>query len=721
MSTRYKLFRDQISIILYLATTFSLLISCSLDQKVAPGLISGVLALVPYQDDQDDLTSQQANQLRIYRSTLMAPTGAGTGTDAATRQSAAEELIAMKIPQAIAVLTEAMSSEQEPVVIAVIIALDSTAEPVLELLPAAIATLQNGSPTIVSRLGMVLPKYGYDALEKVASAALDSTMAFTKRLGPISALGSFRSRESAGYLMQLLELQPTEPQEVLIGVCESLQRLTGLPHGKDVNRWRAWWAEHKNEPYENWLRIMVQRLSTRITQLEQQSQKQITSLVDATRRIAEAERELFVRLTPEEQFARLQLLLGEPWTEVRQFAVDRVERLLRDSELPPIEVQDKLAERLSDSKESPALRVSVARLLNDLNYLKIGELVVATLASETEPGRAAAYLEILFKRPTIAGFDPAIKWLGNKDAKSAAADAIWVLLVNGSLNQEQLDKLSVELRQTLSDNAEPGRVRLLAGLGLQSDLAHLEAWLSSDDPLLRSAVAQGFAHARIINPLKQHATDEAVFPHLVQLLSRGPYDVTTLRELAALVAPTAQNQMWTTALVTFSSKLPANLMLQADDALIGITHIDEALRGIILSRGAQLSESALGNNERWPLFMRLSELWIATGKYQQAHDLLLRIDETVTLPNLAQLRFKAAALANQYDLAFGFAGDSAIWVKLLSETVEADPQVAARLRDEISRRFADGLDEQTKAMFDAANAKLPDDDGAETAGSESEG
>ncbi|MCH8824462.1 MAG: hypothetical protein IH984_13260 [Planctomycetes bacterium] len=639
----------------------------------------------------------------------MAPVA--SGTDSATRQSAAEELIAMKIPQAFAVLTAALGSDQEPVVIAVINALDSAAEPVTELLPAAISTLQNGSPTVVSRLSIVLPRYGNSALKQVADATLDARAASAQRLGPISALGSFRSRESAGYLMQLLERQPTEPQDILNGVCDSLQKLTGLPHGRNVNRWRTWWAEHKNEPYEDWLRIMVQRLSSRITQLEQQAQQQQTSLDDAAKRIAEAERELFVRLSPQEQFVRLQQLLGEPWTDVRQFAVDRVERLLRDSEIPPVDVQDKLAQRLADPGESPTLRVSTARLLNDLNYTSTAELVVAVLAHETDPSRAAAYLEILYKRPTIEGFELAVKWLSHTDAKSAAADALWALVINGSLNQDQLTKVSVAIRQTLGEDVQVSGARLLAGLGQQPDGAQLETWLNSDDPLLRSAVAEGLAHAKIIDPLRQHAADEAVFPYLVKLLSRGPYDVATLRELAALVAPTAQNQMWTTTLVTFSSKLPANLMLQADDVLIGITHIDETLRGIILSRGAQLSENALSADERWPLFMRLSELWIVTGKYQQAHDLLLRIDKTVTLPNLAQLRFKAAALANQYELAFGMAGDSATWVKLLSETVEADPQVAARLRDEISRRFADGLDEQTKAMFDAANAKIIDESG----------
>ena len=709
MSTQSTRFRGRTSIILCLAVMPSQLISCSLDDKAAPGLISDVLAILPFQDDQDGLTSQQSNQLRIYRSTLMAPVA--SGTDSATRQSAAEELIAMKIPQAFAVLTAALGSDQEPVVIAVINALDSAAEPVTELLPAAISTLQNGSPTVVSRLSIVLPRYGNSALKQVADATLDARAASAQRLGPISALGSFRSRESAGYLMQLLERQPTEPQDILNGVCDSLQKLTGLPHGRNVNRWRTWWAEHKNEPYEDWLRIMVQRLSSRITQLEQQAQQQQTSLDDAAKRIAEAERELFVRLSPQEQFVRLQQLLGEPWTDVRQFAVDRVERLLRDSEIPPVDVQDKLAQRLADPGESPTLRVSTARLLNDLNYTSTAELVVAVLAHETDPSRAAAYLEILYKRPTIEGFELAVKWLSHTDAKSAAADALWALVINGSLNQDQLTKVSVAIRQTLGEDVQVSGARLLAGLGQQPDGAQLETWLNSDDPLLRSAVAEGLAHAKIIDPLRQHAADEAVFPYLVKLLSRGPYDVATLRELAALVAPTAQNQMWTTTLVTFSSKLPANLMLQADDVLIGITHIDETLRGIILSRGAQLSENALSADERWPLFMRLSELWIVTGKYQQAHDLLLRIDKTVTLPNLAQLRFKAAALANQYELAFGMAGDSATWVKLLSETVEADPQVAARLRDEISRRFADGLDEQTKAMFDAANAKIIDESG----------
>ncbi|MCZ6851957.1 MAG: hypothetical protein O7F17_09975, partial [Planctomycetota bacterium] len=367
-----------------------------------PGALSAV-GTDPAQDDREDLTPSQRRQLEIFQSTLLSPPTAEI--EPATRRGAAEELIAMRMTPAIAILRQALGSGRGPVVIAVIEAMEASPQPVAGLLQTVVERLQDGSPQIVERLNSLLLRYGEPALQLAGSMALDRGAPSAARLGPINALGSFRSRQSAGYLMTLLEREPPEPAEVVAGACRSLERLTGFPFGSDAKRWRTWWADHKDEPLENWLRIMVQQLSARVADLDQRIQQLKRDNDTIAQRVVGAERELFVRLSPEDQFARLQTLLNDPLTPVRQFAVDRVERLLRDSELAPIQVQDKLAERLADAGEGRSLRLSAARLLNDLNYPRTGELVAAALASESDPTRAGGYLEILVKRPSPSALD----------------------------------------------------------------------------------------------------------------------------------------------------------------------------------------------------------------------------------------------------------------------------------------------------------------------------
>ena len=674
----------------------------------APLTLPGALSTAdtePIQEEQEDLTARQRRQLEIFRSILLSPSSAEIAPE--TRRGAAEELVAMRIAPATSILGQALGSANEATVIAVIEAMEASSEPVAGLLATVIATLQSGSPEIVARLSSLLPRYGQPALQQTGAASLDRDSPVASRLGPITALGSFQSRESAGYLMTLLERDPPESPPVVAEACSSLERLTNIPFGSDANQWRTWWSAHKDEPLEDWLRNMLEQLSTRVAELEHQMQ-QLRRDNDATaQRVVDGYRDLFVMLPPEDQFTRLETLLGDALAPVRQFAVDRVERLLRDSELAPVQVQDKLAERLADAGEVGDLRLSAARLLNDLNYPRTGELVGAALAAESDATRAAGYLEILVKRPRPEALAVLMHWIAVAQTSTSAADALWALVSSAALDEAALGQLRPEARRAASQYVTPAQVRLLAGIGQDIDRAGIENWLDSDDVALRSAAAQGLSWAGVLEPLQQRAADEAIYPHRINLLARGAVDLNTLRELARVAPPQPHQQMWTVALAGFFGKLPPGQMLQGDDLLASFEHIDQTLRVAVLARAAQLPDDALPADQRAALFVRLAELWLATGYAPLAHDLLVRIDEAAAPLNLAQLQFRAAALSGHYDTAAGLNNDAAAWVVLLTELAESDAVAAVRLRDEIQRRFEGAFDEETQAAFDAVNQQLP--------------
>ncbi len=674
----------------------------------APLTLPGALSaanMEPIQENQADLTTRQRRQIEIFQSILLSSSSVDVAPE--TRRSAAEELIAMRIAPATSILAQALGSDSEAPVIAVIEAMEASSDPVAGLLATVITTLQTGSPEIAERLSSLLLRYGQPALQQTGAAALNRDSPTASRLGPITALGSFQSRESAGYLMTLLERDPPESPQVVAKACNSLERLTGFSFGSDADQWRTWWAEHKDEPLEDWLRIMLEQLRTRVAELEQQSQ-QLRRDNDATaQRVVDGYRDLFVILPPEDQFARLETLLSDALTPVRQFAVDRVERLLRDSELAPVQVQDKLAERLADAGELGGLRLSAARLLNDLNYPRTGELVGAALAAESDAARAAGYLEILAKRPSPEALAVLMRWLAVAQTTTSAADTLWALVSSAALDETALGQLRPEAHRAASQYVTPAHVRLLAGIGRDIDREGIEKWLDSDDVAIRSAAAQGLSWAGVLEPLQQRAADEAIYPHRINLLARGAVDLATLRELVRVAPPQSHQQMWMVAMTGFFSKLLPGQMLQGDDLLASFEHVDQTLRVAALARAAQLPDDALPADQRAALFLRLAELWLATGNAQSAHDLLVRIDEASAPLNLAQLRFRAAALSGHYDTAAGLNNDAAVWVVLLTELAESDAVAAVRLRDEIQRRFEGAFDEQTQAAFDAVNRRLP--------------
>ena len=84
-------------------------------------------------------------------------------------------------------------------------------------------------------------------------------------------------------------------------------------------------------------------------------------------RLVETLRELFVRLSNEEQLQRLPNLLDDELPAVRRFALDRVDRRVRDGEWVPVSIQDRLVARLADERELLDLRLSAAQLLSHLN------------------------------------------------------------------------------------------------------------------------------------------------------------------------------------------------------------------------------------------------------------------------------------------------------------------------------------------------------------------
>jgi hypothetical protein len=74
---------------------------------------------------------------------------------------------------------------------------------------------------------------------------------------------------------------------------------------------------------------------------------------------------------------------------------------------------------------------------------------------------------------------------------------------------------------------------------------------------------------------------------------------------------------------------------------------------------------------------------------------------------LGRMKFRAALMIGQYDVAGQLDGTPSSWIDVLAEIAPLDPQAATRLRDEIARRFEPQLTGDVRTAFDAAAARIP--------------
>lgn len=657
----------------------------------------------PSQGSSGELSERERRQLEVFDSTVRNPS---VDINSATRRQAAEELIAMDRPEATERLADALTSGEPVVVLAVIDAMEASPEPVEGLLPAAVETLKDASGQRLEKLSLVLPRYGPEALAQVATTARDQSEMPSRRIGPIYALSAFRSRDSAVHLMAILDEQSEEPMEIAAASGASLERLTGLPYGSDVKQWRQWWDRLKDEPIEDWLRIMVLHLSTRTSELEGEIHQQNREVDAIAERLAEALRELFLSLSVDDQLERLPELLSDDLAPVREFALGRVERRLRDSERIPEFVQEKVAERLNNPDELPGSRLLAARLLSDLNYQRTAEMVAAVLEEQQDADVARGYLEILAKRPTGSAIGVALLWLDDSTTGEAAANAVWAMANNGLLDADSLPAARRVTRNACARHGTPAHVRLLGAIGEDEDLAAMEAHLDAAEPALRRAAAEGLCLAGTLDPLLARIRDEEIYPYAIRLLARGEAKLATLRALAELAPPETHRREWTETVKTVADRLAPSDLAAADTMLERLPHAGTQLRADVLARAAMMGLEDLPDEAHGILLGRLARLRMDLGDYQGAYDVLARNNGAPVNPALSQLRFQAAVLSRHFDEAAQMDNDVTAWVRLFRELADQRPQAAFALRDEIRRRFADRLQGDVAESFRLAEQRL---------------
>jgi HEAT repeat protein len=654
------------------------------------------------------LTSQQQRQMQIFGPILLNPSN---DIDPKVRRDAAEELVAMHAPEAVEILAEALRSNKPQVMHAAVHALYVSKALIPELMDPAVEALASAPHEILEPLAWVVGRYGEPALQRVGELASRPSAAPAARTDPIYALAAFRSRAAAMQLMAIIEASSSDSNasrtaansEIINAACASLERMSGLSYGRDVRKWRAWWAEASSVSDDQWFKLMADSLSDRVAQLQNQLQHQREAHAQSSRKLFEAYRDLYPALSTDEQLRRLPRLLEDELATVREFGMSRVSLLLRDSIRIPAEVQQKLAQRLTD--ENPTLRLEAARLLDELNYDLTGELIAGRLPLEKTSSVITGYLEVLAKRPCAAAIDPALKLLADREHSPMAAQALWRIIPAVNPDEQIVAAVRSAAREARDQFGTVESARLLALIGDRDDIAALTTLLDDESQSLRSAVAEGFAARGLRQPLIDRADDPAIFPLAVQSLAQGPADLGTFRLLAGLQPLPSQYPVWAQAVLQLARQLPPKQLLAADDVLSGFAYSDLALRRDVLNLAVAAPRDELAE-ARHATVVRLAPILIDLGDAARAFELIEGLNGDPSTPELAAVRFQAAALSGHYERAAAIQGNATAWVALLESAASRDLAAATPLRDEIERRFADSMLDADRAIFERVSEEL---------------
>ena len=692
-----------------IAGLISLAFGCSsipAGQRADPGSVVRIAALAPEPSAAvEELSTEQALQLRLAERTLLSQAADVRPED---RRDAARLLLALDVAQANEVLIRGLESPNEDILASIVTAMETSPLYPPSLLNPLVKALQRSPARLWDAMGRVVSRYGEAAATALGAPARNRTLPVNERLAVIHGLGAALSPDTAEQLISVLSDAQTEDPVIVDATCESLERMTGVQHGRDPVLWLNWWAANQDRSPTEWQQLYTHSLRTRVGELQQQLQQERKARTDAATRLTEALRELFGYLPPAQQLTRLPAMLSDPMPEVREFAFSRIDQRQRDSEPIPEDIQHKLVERLDDPVAR--LRARAAQQLDLANHPELVEALYERLAAQTDPDVVSQWLTILGKRHATDAFEPALQQLRSSPSPAvmdAAAGVIWSLAEARHLSASQQAASVAVSREAMDRRTSPALQRVIAAMGTTDEAQRLVGELQSTDAAVRAAVAQGLAWRNWSEPLLRHASDPAVYPHALKLVaSRTPVEQ-TLRALLDLPPPTTDlAPRWQQAVMAVAAGMSLSDLLMVDDLLESSASADIELRIGVLRRVLDARTNGLDPEAHARLLLRLATLLVDKGLAVQAHEALQRLPEIVLTEDQVQLRLNVALLAGSYDRAAEIDDSPRAWIDCLWDLLNRNIAAARALREEIRQRFGGSLSGDALEQFEAACARL---------------
>ncbi|MFG0259163.1 MAG: hypothetical protein ACF8LK_02330 [Phycisphaerales bacterium JB041] len=377
----------------------------------------------------------------------------------------------------------------------------------------------------VSRTPMPHPPH----FAQIAALARDAASPLSDEA--IRALGSYRSRESAATLVEILSESTASERQSL-----AQQSLVSLSGRDDVpiGGWSAWLNQAVALPEREWQARLLAAHIRREREFE-------TELQRTERRLADAWSRIYLLTPPEQRSAVLAQLLSHQAPALRSLGFDLVNREIGEGrQLDPSVGAATIA--LVEHRQ-PAVRAQAAHLLNRLAPAEAEGPVLAALARETDPAAADALLLAVTRWASPAAVAPTLKWLKTPPAtRLRAASTAWTLYRADAITEPADRQAVLQAVRDIPDDSVSGPVcRLLAAMGEQSDIERLRGLLNSPTPAVRGYAADALAtRAEEVDTLLVAATnDAAIFEGTARALRTHRLDARGYDILTRLPSPSA--------------------------------------------------------------------------------------------------------------------------------------------------------------------------------------
>ena len=628
--------------------------------------------------------------------------------DPATRQAAAAELLEQQSPEAIEILTGALTSGRAPQVTAVLTAIDGEIQPHPALLQASLDAMSNVPADNRATLGGLLVRYSEanpGIFGIIRSKALDPKAPLAERESAVACLGEFHSQpaEAARALVDILQ----QPAQVALAraAAISLSRLTGLPGDWKTDRWLAWWEVNQDRPSNLWLRDAINAQGRRIADLETQLNQARERDRLVVTRLVEVYRDLWPLLEIEQQLDRIPGMLIDDRAGIRSFGVDRVAVLLRDGEGSEL-IEEAVLERLDDPDVE--IRRKVAAILGDLSNPETMQRVTDRLKIESDPEVVNHALRIMQVRGDRENLELVLPLLKREETREVAAATTWAFLRNWTPSEAERIELSNILGTTDGETSTPQEIALRVLVSPENELEEASVFLDAPDDATRAAVAEALLRRQRYEDILANGSDPAIYPVAVNAALELPTErpLERIDRLLILGVPSeSQQATWQAALSVASESVPASELSILDDRLAAHEHADEVLRITILDRA--LENELITENEKIALLKRLVPLLIKNNKAKTAVILLEKLHEQDQ--ELSDMRFEAALLSRDFDIAGSMRPEMDNWIKAYELIKQSHPESAGALKDEITQRFNDQLDDGLKSRLGIAVDPLMND------------
>ncbi|MCP4759405.1 MAG: hypothetical protein GY894_01070 [Planctomycetes bacterium] len=634
-----------------------------------------------------------ADQRRLQLSSLVLTSDAND-VDAQVRAAAAAELLSLYAPQARELLIKALGSDRPEVQKATLEAIRDAPSIDLSFRDVLVETLPQSTDQLQPLIIELVARYGqHDAniMEQITSIALDDDRAASERIAAIHSLGSFHHApaRAAGKLMQVLGQNHGSDSPIELAATRQLASLTGLPKQDNAQYWLTWWRENRDRPSERWLQDTVDALTKQATVQTQQLTEARAEQQRMSERVLTTYRDFWPFLSIEQQQEQLLPLLHDELPAIRLFGLNRLAVQLRDGHANP---QGEAAGLTLLEDPDPIIRRAAASLLPEFGPDEVATAVAAQFTVETDAAVLATLLpRIASSRPDLLSPQKLTALLGQDAVRPAAMHAVQTVLSDPARRTaEFIDALRPAVRAAYGQSPDPEGAIALGLVGDENDLVVLAQKLDEDDATWRAAAAQALFMRGMHEPLKQRATDPAVYPFVLSAAD-AIEGLPGLREIAGLNPPEEFKPRWTKSLLESAAQIDPADAVQADEILATLPDISAAQRAAALQRA--FGSDQLDGQAKVDLATRLGPLVLQTGDPRAVVTMIDQIPEGRRTPELGALRFTAAIRGRLFDEAAETQNDLPAWIEAFEEMKATQPEAADLVRTEIVKRFQDDLDE----------------------------